>query len=65
MYAREKFRSVNFQINNVIAEMSNFVAYIDPYHTWTSGGVLNRNLYYKDNLYEIENGNEKLAKAII
>ena len=45
--------------------MSNFVAYIDPYHTWTSGGVLNRNLYYKDNLYEIENGNEKLAKAII
>ena len=29
------------------------------------GGVLNRYLYDKDNLYEIENGNEKLAKRII
>ena len=31
---------------------SNDVTYIDPDHTWTtSGGILNTNLYYKDNLH--------------
>ena len=41
------------------------VTYIDPDHKWaTSGGTLNTNLYYKGNLYLIEKGNEKLAKAI-
>ena len=41
---------------------SNFT-YIDPDHTWiTSGGALNTNFYYIDNLHLIEKGNEKLAK---
>ena len=44
---------------------SNNIIYIDPDHTWTtSAGILNMNLYYKDNLLLIEKGNEKLAKAI-
>ena len=30
-----------------------------------SAGTLNTNLYYKDNSYLIEKGNEKLAKAVI
>ena len=44
---------------------NNDVAYIDPDHRWTtSGGILNTNLYYKDNLHLVEKGNEKLEKAI-
>ena len=44
---------------------NNDVTYIDANHTWiTSGGTLNKNLYYKDNLHLIEKRNEKLAKAI-
>ena len=44
---------------------NNDVVYIDPDHTWTtSGGILNTNLYYKDNLHLVEKGNEKIAKAI-
>ena len=43
----------------------NDVSYIDPDHKWTTaGGILNMNLYYKDNLHLVEKGNEKLAKAI-
>ena len=45
--------------------MNNNVTYIDPDHTsTTSGGTLNTNLYYKDNLHLIEKGNEKLTEAI-
>ena len=63
---RNKIRSVNLQIKDVVAEMNNnFITYIDPDHTWTSsGGALNTNHYFKDNLHLIEKGNEKLAKAI-
>ena len=44
---------------------NNYVTYLDPDHTWTtSGGILNTNLNYKDNLHLVEKGNEKLAKAI-
>ena len=44
---------------------NNYVTYLDPDHAWrTSGGILNTNLYYKDNLYLVEKRNEKLAKAI-
>ena len=44
---------------------NNYVTYLDPDHIWTtSGGILNTNLYYKDNLHLVEKGNEKLAKAI-
>ena len=42
--------------------MNNNAAYIDPVHTWTtSGGSLNTNFYYKDNLHLIEKENEKLS----
>ena len=48
-----------------MGEMNNNFTYIDPDHTWiTSGGALNTNLYYIDNLHLIEKGNEKLAKPI-
>ena len=58
-------KSVNFQIKVVKEELNNNFTYIDTDHTWaTSGGALNMNLYYKYNLYLIEKGNEKLAKAI-
>ena len=44
---------------------NNDVTYIDPDHIWTtSGGMLITNLYYKDKLYLVEKGNEKLAKAM-
>ena len=37
---------------------NNDVTFIDPDHTWTiSGGTLNNNLYYKDNLHLVEKGN--------
>ena len=42
--------------------MNNNAAYVDPVHTWTaSGGSLNTNFYYKDNLHLIEKENEKLS----
>ena len=45
---------------------NNNVTYIGTYHTWkTSGGALNANLHYKDNLHLIEKENENLAKAKI
>lgn len=44
--------------------MNNYVAYIDSDQTWTTGGVLNKNLYYIDNLHLREKNNEKLVKAI-
>ena len=61
----DNIKSVNFQIKVVKEELNNNFTYIDTDHTWeTSGGALNMNLYYKYNLYLIEKGNEKLAKAI-
>ena len=43
---------------------NNNVTYIDPDHrSATTGCTLNTNLYYKDDFYLIEKGNEKLAKA--
>lgn len=62
---RNKIRSVNLQIKSVVAEINNKNdTYIDPDHTWTtSGGALNTNLYYNDNLNLIEKGNEKRIKA--
>ena len=63
---RNKIRLVNIQIKYGVREMNNNnVTYIDPDHKWaTSGGALNTNLYYKDNLHLIEKRNKKLAKAI-
>ena len=59
---RDKIKSVKFQVKDVITEMNNNAAYIDPVHTWTaSGGSLNTNFYYKDNLHLIEKENEKLS----
>ena len=44
---------------------NNDVTYKDPDHAWTaSGGILNTNLYYKDNLHLVKKGNKKLVKAI-
>ena len=61
----DNIKSVNFPIKVVKEELNNNFTYIDTDHTWaTSGGALNMNLYYKYNLYLIEKGNEKLAKAI-
>ena len=63
---KNKIRLVNIQIKYAVAVKSNNnVTYIDPEHTWTTlGGTLNTNLYYKDTLYLIQKGNEKLAKGI-
>ena len=63
---RNKTRLVNIQIKYAVGKMNNnSVRYIDPDHTWTtSGGILNTNLDYKDNVPLVEKGNEKLAKVI-
>ena len=61
----QKIRLVNIQIKYVVGEMNNNnITYVDPDHTWsTSGGILNMNLYDRDNLHLVEKGNEKLAKT--
>ena len=61
----QKIRLVNIQIKYVAGEMNNNnITYVDPDHTWsTSGGILNMNLYDRDNLHLVEKGNEKLAKT--
>ena len=64
---RYKIRSVNLQIKHAVGEMNNNinVTYINPDHTWpTSGDTLSLHIQYKNNLHLIEQGNEKLAKAI-
>ena len=62
---KDKIKSIKFQVKDIITEMNNKVVYRDPVHAWTtSGGTLNKNLYYKDNLHLIEKGNEKLPKRI-
>ena len=50
---RNKIRLVNFHMKYAFGKMNNNdVTYIDPDHRWTtSGGILNTNLYYKDNLH--------------
>ena len=55
-----------YQIKYAIRKMNNNdVTYIDLDHAWTaSGGILNTNLYYKDNLHLVKKGNKKLVKAI-
>ena len=61
---RNKIRLVNSQIKYAVGKMNkNDVTYINPDHTWT-GGTLDTNLYYKDNLHLVKKENEKLAKAI-
>ena len=44
---RDKIRSVNFQIKDVVAEMNSNVTYIHSEHSWkVSGGHVNTNIYY-------------------
>ena len=56
---RNKIMLVSIQIKYAVGAMnSNNITYTDADHTQTtSGGTLNTNLYYKDDLHLIEKGN--------
>ena len=63
--AREKINCINEQLSKQFIHNKN-VLYLKPDDDWTLPcGELNFNLYYRDSLHLIENGNLKLANHIL